>query len=266
MAGLCFVGVKCYRCRISLMKYLCDPHVIPTNTCPPDAVELAKRSAEFTSFATMVQLDIADGNFAPVVSWPYFHGQKQELDRMGASGECLPHSDALQYEIHMMVREPGEVGTLLARAGAHRLVPHIEAFENTDAARRAFAAWKAAGAQEIGLAILIDTPLEALDALIGEIDVVQVMSIAKIGRQGEPFDERALHRVEELHAQYPDLMVSVDGGISEANVELLVRAGANRLCVGSAISKAANPAAAFAKIHERAMLGCAPQTLETLQQ
>lgn len=236
------------------MKYLCDPHVIPTNTCPPDSAELEKRSAAFTDFATMVQLDIADGNFAPVVSWPYFHGQMAELER----GEKLPHAEVLQYEVHMMVRDPLPLGVLLARAGAFRLVPQIESFESAESARAAFLAWRAAGAEEIGLSILIDTPLEALDALVGEIEVVQVMSIAAIGRQGEPFDERALHRVEELHAKYPELMVSVDGGISEANVEMLVRAGANRLCVGSAISKAVNPAAAFAKIHERAMLGCSP--------
>lgn len=240
------------------MKYLCDPHVIPTNTCPPDAAELERRSAQFAAMfsdsAQAVQLDIADGSFAPVVSWPYFHGQMSELER----GARLPYADQMQYEIHMMVRDPLQIGVHLARAGALRLVPHIEVFENPEIAREAFAAWKQAGVAEIGLAILIDTPLERLDPLVKDIDVVQIMSIARIGKQGEPFDERALQRVEELHAKYPDLMVSVDGGITEANVELLVRAGANRLCVGSAISRADNPAAAFARIHERAMQGCVP--------
>ena len=237
------------------MKYLCDPHVIPTNTCPPDRAELERRTAELAAFSSEVQLDIADGVFAPVVSWPYTSAESAAYDR---SGERLPHADTVNYEVHMMVQSPDAVGEMLARAGAKRLLPHIEVFAEAEAARAMFARWRAAGAREIGLAILIDTPLDELDALIPEIDVVQLMSIARIGAQGQAFDERALHRVEELHAKYPDLLVSVDGGISEANIEVLVRAGANRLCVGSAISQSSDPARTFMDLAERAMQGCAP--------
>jgi 3-keto-L-gulonate-6-phosphate decarboxylase len=53
-------------------------------------------------------------------------------------------------------------------------------------------------------------------------------------------------------------MVAIDGGITEATVETLVRAGANRLCVGAAIASSADPARAYANIHERAMRGCQP--------
>ena len=88
------------------------------------------------------------------------------------------------------------------------------------------------------------------------------MSIGKIGAQGQPFDESVFSRIEELHATYPDMMVAVDGGVAESNVEALTRAGANRLCVGSAISKAEDPAAAYAAIHARAMKGCAPVTID----
>ncbi len=238
------------------MKYLCDPHVIPTNTCPVDFSELGIRSGEFAAFSTELQLDIADGVFAPVVSWPY---TDDSLARAQIIREQLPHAETINYEVHMMVQSPADVGEMLARLGSKRLLPHIEALPDADLARAMFARWRAAGAREIGLAILIDTPLESLDALIPEVDVVQLMSIARIGAQGQPFDERALQRVEELHATYPDLLVSVDGGISEANIELLVRAGANRLCVGSAISKSADPARAFMALSERAMQGCTPQ-------
>lgn len=244
------------------MKYLCDPHVLPTNTCPPDSAELAERSAQFLEFATDVQLDIADGIFAPVVSWPYGAGQLADLEK-GPLVQ-LPYADRLTYEVHMMVQNPGKVGELLARMGAKRLLPHIETLPDADAARAIFASWRAAGAHEIGLSILIDTPLETLDELISEVDVVQMMSIAKIGAQGEPFDDRALQRVEELHAKYPDLLVAVDGGITEGNIEMLVRAGANRLCVGSAISKAASPAKSYAALYDRAMQGCAPIKAEAM--
>ncbi len=244
------------------MKYLCDPHILPTNTCPPDLSELSRRSESFSGFATEIQLDIADGIFAPAVSWPYHDVQWAQLETMAAEGGSLPHAPAVAYEAHLMVQEPRALGELLARVGCMRLLPHVETFPDADAAQGIFDAWKKAGAREVGLALLIDTPLETIDPFIGLCDVVQVMSIARIGAQGEAFDERALSRVEEIHAKYPSLMVAVDGGVSEANIEALVRAGANRLCVGSAISKSEDPAAAYARIHERAVRGCVPVNSE----
>jgi ribulose-phosphate 3-epimerase len=241
------------------MKYLCNPRILPTNTSPSDLSELARRTEEFSRFATEIQLDIADGVFAPVVSWPYQSGQWQELERL-AQGEKLPLSETVAYEAHLMAQEPLEIGVLLAKAGCQRLIFHIEA-TGIMSAREMTRAWKDAGAKEVGVSLLVDTPLEAIDDVIGFVDVVQLMSIPKIGAQGQPFDERTLSRVEELHAKYPDMMVAVDGGISESNIELLVRAGANRLCVGSAISNAMNKEAAFATLFERAMRGCAPQSV-----
>jgi ribulose-phosphate 3-epimerase len=244
------------------MKYLCDPHIVPTNTCPADLTELTRRNAEFSEFAPEVQLDVSDGLFSPVTSWPYAGGQWEALEEMAAAGEKLAHSERVYYEAHLMVQEPIPLGTLLARAGCRRIMPHIESFSDEVEARAAFAAWRAAGAEEVGLSLLIDTPLERVDELVDECAVVQLMSIGRIGAQGQPFDDRALSRVEELHAKYPMLLVAVDGGISESNVEILVRAGANRLCVGSAISRAPSPADAYEKMHTRALKGCAPVTLE----
>jgi hypothetical protein len=68
------------------MKYLCDPHILPTNTCPPDLTELEKRTASVLDFAPEIQLDAADGVFAPVTSWPYLEGQWQALEAMAARG------------------------------------------------------------------------------------------------------------------------------------------------------------------------------------
>ncbi len=242
------------------MKYLCDPHILPTNTCPPDLIELEKRTAVALSFAPEIQLDAADGEFAPVTSWPYFDAQWAELERMGDAGEKLPHADAIVYEAHLMVREPEAIGTLLARVGCARILPHVETLSGRESAINIFAAWKSAGAKEIGVSLLLDTPLTAIAPYADMCDVVQLMSIAKVGAQGQPFDESIFSRIEELRAMYPDMMVAVDGGVTESNVEALTRAGANRLCVGSAISKHEDPASAYAAIHARAMRGCTPLT------
>lgn len=239
------------------MKYLCDPRIVPTNTCPPDFSDLSRRTEGFVAFSKELQLDIADGVFAPATSWPYKTGQWNELESLVTAEKKLPFADAISYEAHLMVSDPNLLGALLARAGCDRIVYHIESVSNEDA-KGMIASWRDAGAKEVGVALCANTPLESVKSIVPDCDFVQLMSIANIGSQGQPFDEHAVTRVEELHATYPDLMVSVDGGISESNIEMLVRAGANRLCVGSAISKAADPALAYATLHERAMRGCAP--------
>jgi pentose-5-phosphate-3-epimerase len=79
-----------------------------------------------------------------------------------------------------------------------------------------------------------------------------LMSIATLGAQGAKFDDRIFDRIATLHALRPNLVVSVDGGVSESNIERLARAGATRFCVGSAISKSPNPSATYARLMELA--------------
>ncbi|MDO8481777.1 MAG: hypothetical protein Q7S75_01690 [bacterium] len=226
--------------------------IIPTNTCPPNFAELSSRSKSFAKFAQQVQLDLDDGVFAPEISWPYQNGQWTELEDMAVRAQKLPYADILKYEVHLMVEDAFHIGELMARVGCARVIPHIETFENENSAKDAFLAWKTAGAKEVGLAILIDTPLSILDEVISLCDVVQIMSIAKLGYQGAQFDARAISKIQELHAKYPDLTIAVDGGVSESNIADLVRAGARRFGVGSAISRSADPAGAYSQIKARA--------------
>lgn len=222
--------------------------IIPTNTCPPDLAELSKRSEFFAQFSEWVQLDISDGMFTSERSWPYGEGQWAELEALADDPSKLPFAGDLKYETHLMVEEPREIGLRLAEAGVRRVIGHVEAFADEKEIHTALDAWRSAGALEVGLAILLDTPLPVLEPMIPACNVVQVMSIATLGRQGASFDQRAIVRIEELHARYPELLISVDGGVSENNIAELVRAGARRFGVGSAITKAADPKAAYEKL------------------
>ncbi|MDO8522291.1 MAG: hypothetical protein Q7S08_03325 [bacterium] len=222
--------------------------IIPTNTCPPDFSELSRRSEVFAAFASVMQLDLDDGIFAPEISWPYRKSQWEEIEAMAKAGRKLPFSEQLKYEAHLMVQDPLRIGGFLARMNCTRIISHIEVFENARSVQESFASWKNAGATECGLAILIDTPLSVLNACVADCDVVQFMSIASLGKQGAPFDIRVIGRISELHTRNPKLSISVDGGVAESNIVELVRAGARRFGVGSAISKATDPAAAYAKL------------------
>ena len=237
------------------MKYLCDPHVIPT-VVPRDIGQIESYAAFVAEYADWLHVDIDDGEFEMETTWPFRQPlQLEELDRF-QSAVSVPKKISL--EVHLMTLNPKELGERFARAGFRRITAHREAFTDDDSAREAMDAYRAAGAEEAGLAYKITTPLSAISSLVAACDFVHLMSIANIGSQGQAFDERALSRIEELHAEHPELMVSVDGGVTEATVEALVRAGANRLLVGHALSESEHPAKTYEHIRARAMKGCAP--------
>ena len=224
--------------------------IIPTNTCPPDLAELSQRSMAFTQFSKYVHLDVGDGSFTSVISWPCGEKQFAELLTMASGQSKLPYSNEISYEVHLMVNEPQDLGLQFARAGAKRIIAHVEAFQDATEAHSSLDLWKDGGAREVGLAILIDTPLTVIEPLVPICDVIQLMSIETIGAQGAKFDPRVIARIEELHKKFPKKVLAVDGGVNEKNIALLTAAGASRFCVGAAIVKAKNPANAYRKIVE----------------
>lgn len=207
------------------------PTVVPNSY--EDIDVFAARSRPFTH---VFHLDVADGGFAPNVTW------------MPAAGEKLPGAEECFYEVHLMVAHPEAAGKAFLAAGAKRLIAHVEAFESEDEASRTFASWRASGVSGVGTALLIDTPLDALEPYTIQCDSVTMMSIPRIGVQGIPFDERGYGRVADIHARYPDLTIEVDGGVGAQQIAALARAGAARFSVGSALAKSADPAAAYREL------------------
>jgi ribulose-phosphate 3-epimerase len=237
------------------MKYLCDPQIIPS-VVPRDLTHIESYAAVVAGYTNWLHVDIDDGQFESETTWPFRQPlQLQELDTFQQAAH-IPAG--LSLDVHLMAFTQNELGEKFARAGFKRLTVHREAFDDDGSIRRSLSSYRDAGAQEVGLALKIDTPISSIEELVDACDFIHLMSIADIGLQGKAFDERALSRVEELHAMYPDLMVCVDGGVSEATVEELVRAGANRLIVGHVLAESSNPEKTYARIHERAMRGCSP--------
>src|SRR3989344_7882472 len=205
--------------------------IIPT-IVPASSADISEWGEKFARVAPWVQIDIGDGVFVSNKPW-----SPPETYR-------LPQFDSVSYEAHLMVQAPQEVGTQFIRAGCRRVIGHLEVFSTPDESRSVLHAWKGQGA-EVGLALLIDTPLEAVEPLVSACDVVLLMAIATLGRQGAAFDERIYARVRELRAKHPDLTIAIDGGVSPQNIRALVEAGASRFSVGSAISRSPDPAAAY---------------------
>ncbi|MBM3261555.1 hypothetical protein FJY93_03995 [Candidatus Kaiserbacteria bacterium] len=211
------------------------PTIVPRTR---EELEEAVRIAE--GFSTRLHVDIDDGLFTSQVTWPY-----TGLGKYDAQSISLP--TAVSIHVHLMVQEPLQIGLDLIRAGAKSVIGHIERCADPSEAEHILTQWRAAGAREVGLAILIDTPLGDMERSILFCDVVQMMSIARVGAQGAPFDPRAIERVSALHKSHPHALISVDGGVNAENVSDLLAAGAKRFCVGSAIMQATDPVDAYKK-------------------
>ncbi len=208
-------------------------NILPT-IVPDTFAGIEETSEKYSSFASFFQIDLADGKFAPNTTW------------LPKGDEMLPKN--FLYEVHMMVADPHEVGLTCAKMGAHTLIGHAEAFGSAERANRAFDAWKIAGAQAVAVAILLDTPVEDIELYLPSVDFVLFMTIAKIGVQGFPFEERSIAKIAAFKEQHPDVVVAVDGGVSEKNIAALTEAGATRFGVGSAISKSVDQKGSYEKL------------------
>tara|TARA_B100000745_G_scaffold205743_1_gene136009 strand:+ start:616 stop:1281 length:666 start_codon:yes stop_codon:yes gene_type:complete len=180
-------------------------------------------------FASHIQIDVMDGILVPSTSFPY--------NETNLEGRKLP--EGVDFEAHLMVVNPEAMGIAFIQAGCRRITAQLEGFGTgiVDVIQR----WRIAGAEAVGISIMLDTPLTHIDELIPHIDSLQIMSIASIGYQGHAFDERALIRIRELSKRYPDVIIAVDGGVNESNIHLVTAAGADVIGVGSALMRTDNP-------------------------
>ena len=211
--------------------------ILPT-VVPAQVDDIASAVTRYF-FAQTLHIDITDGTLTPNTTWLF-------------SGEYDIPRKPLSYEAHLMVANPLSLGIMCANGGVSRIIAHIESFPSAERAREAFAAWRAAGAREVGIAVTMKTSINACDAFVPLVDVVQFMTIDTIGSQGAPFSEHALARVASFHARHPTKMISVDGGVNSENIGQLARAGAMRFCVGSALARAENPASTYKMLLEAA--------------
>ncbi len=98
---------------------------------------------------------------------------------------------------------------------------------------------------KIGFGLTNDIALDFLDQHVKHIDFVQLMGIAKIGKQGQPFDERTLERAKKLSTKYPDLEIAVDGSVNKETIPKLLDHGVTRFAPGSAIASQSDPVSAY---------------------
>ncbi|MFI5260402.1 MAG: hypothetical protein ACHQU0_01230 [Candidatus Paceibacteria bacterium] len=224
--------------------------VVPA-VLPSSRIDLEEKLALFAGIpsVTRVQIDVVDGRFASPASWPYT--APEELRELISRGEMLPHLDRITYEIDLMCHDPETAAEAWLALGASRLTFHAESAINLSqllaSARERFGCgFISCGMAEFGLALNVMSDLALIEPYLDQIEYVQFMGIARIGRQGQPFDRHVLDKLRLFHARHPQIAMQVDGGVSLETAPALVALGVSNFIVGSAIVRANDPSAAVA--------------------
>ncbi|MBI2630728.1 hypothetical protein HYW73_00735 [Candidatus Nomurabacteria bacterium] len=219
--------------------------IIPA-VLPKNYDDLKNKISLVKGIVSLVQVDICDGIFVKSMTWPFQSPSNEGVATNGLDlhfqnilneQEGMPFWEDIDFELDLMVSDAVENFDIYTKLGAKRIIFHIEAVGDIENFRDFLEGIDSyvRDSMEIGVAINPQTPVEQIFPVINNIDFVQCMAIARIGYQGEPFDERCISHIKTLKEKFPDLIISVDGGVNLETGARLVDVGAERLAAGSAI-------------------------------
>ncbi len=194
-----------------------------------------------------IQIDVVDRHFATPVSWPY--SSPKEFQTLVEQNYMLPALDRISYEIDLMCLDMEQAASTWLTLGATRLTFHVESAIDLSRLIKTLRG-RYGNFISFGCAINIASDLSLLESYLREIQYVQFMGIASIGKQGEVFDSRVLEKIRAFHAHHPEVPMQVDGGVSLQSAKSLLELGVSDLIVGSGILRVSDPSAAFVAFQE----------------
>ena len=178
--------------------------------------------------ADWIHFDVMDNHYVPNLTFGPMVCQALKPHAKTAAGVAVP------IDVHLMVSPVDALAQAFAKAGADLISFHPDASAH---AHRSVQAIQAAGCQ-VGLVFNPAEPLDVLDWLIDDIDLILIMSVNP-GFGGQGFIDSALRKVEHarqrIQASGRDIRLEVDGGIKPDNIRRVADAGADTFVAGSAI-------------------------------
>lgn len=176
----------------------------------------------------LVHIDVMDGHFAPklTVGPPFVEAVKT----------------ALLKDVHLMVRYPETSVFEYVAAGADMVVVHPEGSRHVHRVLQQLGSATNANDSARGLvrgvALNPGTPLDVLDPLLDEVDVVFLLAVNP-GWSGQRFLASTLRRIDRARRAIAesgrDILLGVDGGITRQNISEVARTGVDIVVTGSAV-------------------------------
>lgn len=208
---------------------------------PHTKEQLTEEIRLVAQFAALVQIDISDGVFVPTKTWPYNGRDSEFFEKLKAEEDGWPRWEDVEFEIHLMVKNPEETILDWIHTGASAIIAHIEATENfqkvIDICRE--------NNVLVGVAIKPSTNEALLEPFTSQVDFIQVMGSDLLGKHNISLDLKAVEKIKSLRNLYPESIIAIDIGVTEETEDLLIGAGANKLISGGAILNSDNPKEVF---------------------
>jgi len=201
-------------------KYIIAPSILAS-----DMTQLGNEiSAAESAGADWIHVDVMDGRFVPNITMGQF------------IVKACRRVTQLPLDVHLMIEKPEDHLETFAEAGASRLTVHVETCPHI---HRTLQYIKSLGC-EAGVVLNPGTAIAAIEPVLGEADLVLVMSVNP-GFGGQKFIPESIGRVAEIRQKLDALgssaWLEVDGGVDAETISQLKEAGATAFVAGTSIFK-----------------------------
>jgi ribulose-phosphate 3-epimerase len=190
--------------------------------------------------ADYIHVDVMDGHFVPNIT----------IGPLVV--DALRKVTDKPLDVHLMIEKPDRYIVDFAAAGADIITVHQEAAAHL---HRTVQLIRSLG-KKAGVSINPATPVDTLDVILDELDLVLVMSVNP-GFGGQAFIPSALDKIRALRQRITQRCLAtelqVDGGVKVDNIREVVTAGADVLVAGSAVFNSTDYAATMTALREKAL-------------